>query len=31
MNKRMMVARVVAGRFLDRINRIYMIKKGAGA
>ena len=24
-------ARTVAGRFLDRINRIYKIKKGAGA
>ena len=31
MNARKMFARVVAGRFLDRINRIYRIKKGAGA
>ena len=31
MNTRMMFARAVAGRFLDRINRIYRIKKGAGA
>ena len=31
MNTRMMFERVVAGRFLDRINRIYKIKKGAGA
>ena len=31
MNTRMMFERVVAGRFLDRINRIDRIKKGAGA
>ena len=31
MNTRMMFERVVAGRFLDGINRIYKIKKGAGA
>ena len=31
MNTRMMFARAVAGRFLDRINRIYKIEKGAGA
>ena len=31
MNTRMMFARVGAGRFLDRINRIDRIKKGAGA
>ena len=31
MNTRMMFERAVAGRFLDRINRIYKIKKGAGA
>ena len=31
MNTRMMFARAVAGRFLDRINKIYKIKKGAGA
>ena len=31
MNTRMMFARVGAGGFLDRINRIYRIKKGAGA
>ena len=29
--KRRMFARAVAGRFLDRINRIDRIKKGAGA
>ena len=28
MNTRMMFERVVAGRFLDRINRIYKIEKG---
>ena len=31
MNTRMMFARGAAGRFLDRINRIDRIKKGAGA
>ena len=31
MNTRKTFARVVAGRFLDRINRIDRIKKGAGA
>ena len=31
MNTRKMIARVVAGRFLDRINRINRIEKGAGA
>ena len=31
MNTRMMFARIVAGRFLDRINRIDRITKGAGA
>ena len=31
MNTRMMFARVGAGRFFDRINKINMIKKGAGA
>ena len=31
MNTRMVFARIVAGRFLDRINRIDRIKKGAGA
>ena len=31
MNMRMMFARIVAGRFLDRINMIGRIKKGAGA
>ena len=31
MNTRKMFARVVAGRFFDRINKIDMIKKGAGA
>ena len=31
MNTRMMFEWGVAGRFLDRINRIYKIKKGAGA
>ena len=31
MNTRMMFEWVVAGRFLDRINRIYRIEKGAGA
>ena len=31
MNTRMMFARAVAGRFLDRINKIDGIKKGAGA
>ena len=31
MNVRMMHVRGVAGRFLDRINRIDRIKKGAGA
>ena len=31
MNTRMMFERIVAGKFLDRINRIYKIKKGAGA
>ena len=31
MNTRMMFARAVAGRFLDRINMINRIKKGAGA
>ena len=30
-NTRMMFVRAVAGRFLDRINRIDRIKKGAGA
>ena len=30
MNTRMMFARIVAGRFLDRINMIDRIKKGAG-
>ena len=30
MNTRMMFARAVAGRFLDRINIIDRIKKGAG-
>jgi hypothetical protein len=30
MNTRMMFARAVAGRFLDRINKIDRIKKGAG-
>ena len=30
MNTRMMFARAVAGGFLDRINRIYRIKQGAG-
>ena len=29
MNTRMMFARAVAGRFLDRINKIDRIKKGA--
>jgi hypothetical protein len=29
MNTRMMFARAVSGRFLDRINRIDRIKKGA--
>ena len=31
MNTRMMFARAVAGRFLDRINRIDRIMKGAEA
>ena len=31
MNARKMFTRAVAGRFLDRINRIDRIKKGAGA
>ena len=31
MNMRMMFARGGAGRFLDRINKIYKINKGAGA
>ena len=31
MNTRMMFARAAAGRFLDRINRIDRIMKGAGA
>ena len=31
MNTRMMFARAVAGRFLDRINKIDRIEKGAGA
>ena len=31
MNTRMMFARAGAGRFLDRINKIDRIKKGAGA
>ena len=31
MNTRMMFARIVAGRFLDRIYKIDRIKKGAGA
>ena len=31
MTARMTFARAVAGRFLDRINRIDRIKKGAGA
>ena len=31
MNTRMMFARAVAGMFLDRINKIDRIKKGAGA
>ena len=31
MNTRKMFARVVAGRFLDRIYKIDRIKKGAGA
>ena len=31
MNTRMMLARVVAGKLLDRINKIYRIKKGTGA
>ncbi len=31
MNTRMMFARGVAGRFLDRIYKIDRIKKGAGA
>ena len=31
MNTRKMFARAVAGGFLDRINRIDRIKKGAGA
>ena len=30
MNTRMMFARIVAGRFLDRINMINRIKGGAG-
>ena len=30
MNTRMMFARVVAGRFLDRINKINRITKGVG-
>ena len=30
MTARMMFARIVAGRFLDRINRIDRIEKGAG-
>ena len=28
MNTRMMFERVVAGRFLDRINKINMVEKG---
>lgn len=31
MNVRMMHVRAVVGRFLDSINRIYRITKGAGA
>ena len=31
MNARKMFARIVAGRFLDRINRIDRIKKGTEA
>ena len=31
MNTRMIFARAVAGRFLDRINKIDRIKKGAKA
>ena len=31
MNMRMMFARAVAGRFLDRIHKIDRIEKGAGA
>ena len=31
MSTRMMFARIVAGRFLDRINKIDRITKGAGA
>ena len=31
MNMRMILARAVAGRFLDMINKIDRIKKGAGA
>ena len=31
MNTRMMFARAVAGKLLDRINMIDRIKKGAGA
>ena len=31
MNTRMMFARVVAGRFLDRINKIDRIKEGAAS
>ena len=31
MNTRMMFARIVAGRFLDRINKINRIMKGAEA
>ena len=31
MNMRKTFVRFAAGRFLDRINRIYKIKKGAGA
>ena len=31
MNTRMMFARAVAGRFLDRINMINRIEKGAEA
>ena len=30
MNMRRMFARAVTGRFLDRINMIYRIKKGVG-
>jgi len=30
MNMRRMFARGGAGRFFDRINRIYRIKKGSG-